>query len=72
MTWADLKEYVDFNRDFLNEVQAGRKAGKTVDDLAATWKLPARYAGYTAPAAARLKSNIQVVYDELNAADGAR
>ena len=65
MTMGDLKEYADFNRDFLMAVQEGKKAGKSVDDIASTWKIPAKYAGYTPPAAARLKSNVQVVFDEL-------
>jgi cyclase len=67
MTRADLKEYSDFNRDFLNEVRTAKNAGKTVDDVASTWKVPAKYAGYAAPMPARLKTNVQVVFDELNA-----
>ncbi|MGH9784002.1 MAG: MBL fold metallo-hydrolase [Terriglobia bacterium] len=67
MTWAELKEYSDFNRDFVNEVRAARAAGKTVDEVASTWKVPAKYAGYATPQPARLKSNVQVVFDELGA-----
>ena len=29
MTMADLAEYAEFNKDFMKEVQAGKKAGKT-------------------------------------------
>jgi cyclase len=65
MTMNDLKEYSDFNRDFLLAVQEGKKAGKSVDDIANSWKIPARYTGYAAPAPARLKSNVQVTFDEL-------
>jgi len=61
----DLKEYAEFNREFLMAVQAGKKAGKSVDDIASGWKMPAKYSSYTMPAAARLKSNVQVIYDEL-------
>jgi len=67
MTWADLKEYSDFNRDFLNDVRAAKKGGKTVDEVANTWKVPAKYTGYATPQPARLKANVQVVYDELSA-----
>jgi len=67
MTWADLKEYSDFNRDFLNDVRAAKKGGKTVDEVANTWKVPAKYTGYGTPQPARLKANVQVVYDELSA-----
>ena len=65
MTMSDLKEYADFNRDFLIAVQEGKKAGKSVDDIAGSWKVPAKYKGYATPAEARLKANVQVVYDEL-------
>ena len=65
MTMSDLKDYADFNRDFLMAVQEGKKAGKSVDDIANSWKIPARYTGYATPAETRLKSNVQVVYDEL-------
>ena len=42
LTMADLKEYIQFNRDFLADVQAAKKAGKSVDDVAKTWKIPAK------------------------------
>lgn len=64
MTMADLREYADFNKEFMRDVQAAKKAGKTVDEVAASWKIPAKYQGYAAPQAARLKANVQIVYDE--------
>ena len=69
MTMADLQEYAEFNKEFMRDVQAGKKAGKTVEQIAAEWKLPAKYKGYTDPAStpqqtARLKANVQIVYDE--------
>ncbi len=64
MTWADLKEYADFNRDFLVAAQAAKKAGRTVEEAATAWTMPAKYVGYAPPQAARLRSNVQVVYDE--------
>ena len=68
MTMADLAEYAQFNTDFKSAVQAAKKAGKTVDDVAASWKIPEKYKGYTAPTApaamTRLKANVQIVFDE--------
>jgi len=55
----------EFNRDFLAAVRGAKKAGKSVDDVANSWKMPAKYTGYAAPQPARLKSNVQVIYDEL-------
>ena len=68
MTRADLKEYAEFNRDFLNDVRAAKTAGKTVEEVASAWKIPAKYSGYANPAPDRLKNNVQIVFDELNAA----
>jgi glyoxylase-like metal-dependent hydrolase (beta-lactamase superfamily II) len=64
MTVADLKEYAAFNNDFAAAVQAAKKAGRTPDEVATTWRIPAKYTGYTEPAAARLRANVQVVWDE--------
>jgi cyclase len=47
-TWADLKEFADFNRDLVAWMQAGLKAGKTPEQLAAEWKVPEKYTGYSA------------------------
>ncbi len=65
MTWADLKEYIAFNREFLNDVRAAKQAGKSVADVAGTWKSPPKYKGYTAPQPDRLRDNVQVIYTEL-------
>jgi cyclase len=64
MTMADLAQYAQFNKEFLRDAQAAKKAGKTVDEAAASWKIPAKYTGYAAPQAARLKANIQIAFDE--------
>jgi cyclase len=64
MTIADVKEYADFNRAFVTDVQTAKKAGRTVDDVANSWKVPERFKGYAQPQVARLKTNVQVVWDE--------
>jgi glyoxylase-like metal-dependent hydrolase (beta-lactamase superfamily II) len=46
-TWADLKEFGDFNRDLVAWMEAGLKAGKTPEQLAAEWKVPEKYKGYS-------------------------
>jgi len=65
MTMADLTEYAQFNKDFLAAMREAKKAGKSVDEVAMNYKMPEKYKGYAPPAAARLKANVQVVYDEL-------
>jgi len=64
MTMADLKQYAEFNNEFAAAVQAAKKAGKTPDEVASTWKIPAKYTGYAEPQAARLRANVQIVWDE--------
>ena len=65
MTVADLREYSAFNGDFLNAVREAKTAGTSAEALAASWKVPEKYVGYSAPQATRLKSNIEVVLAEL-------
>ncbi len=65
MTMADLKEYIAFNREFLNDVKAAKNAGKSADEVAATWKIPAKYTGYAPADANRLKNNVRLAYTEL-------
>jgi glyoxylase-like metal-dependent hydrolase (beta-lactamase superfamily II) len=67
MTRADLLEYARFNRDFLDAVRAAKEAGRTVDDVASTWKIPAKYVGYAEPQPARLRNNVALAYQEVNA-----
>jgi glyoxylase-like metal-dependent hydrolase (beta-lactamase superfamily II) len=63
-TWSELKEYADYMGDFFTYTQAQMRAGKSVDAAAAGYQVPERFKGYTAPAA-RVKSDVQVIYDEL-------
>jgi glyoxylase-like metal-dependent hydrolase (beta-lactamase superfamily II) len=61
-TWDDLREYADFNRDFLVAVQEALKAGKSADEAAASLRLPGKYKDYGMD---RAKANIQAIYNEL-------
>jgi hypothetical protein len=64
MTPADVKTYAAFIREFVTTVQAAKRAGRSVDDVVATWKTPAAYAGYNAPQPARVKANAEVIFGE--------
>ncbi len=63
-TMADMKTQSEFVADFVKFVQDAKKAGKTVDDVVTTWKTPAKYAGYAAPQAARVKADADVIWGE--------
>jgi cyclase len=67
-TWADLKEFADFNQDFLTWAQGELKAGKTPAQAAEEWKVPAKYTGYSstvAPLFGGLPGRIQRLADEM-------
>ena len=63
MTWIDLHEYADFNRDFLAAVREAHAMGKTPEQAAATLRLPDRYRDYDIRHA---RANVDVIYAELN------
>jgi len=64
MTWPDLKEYADFNREFLADVKTAMQAGKSADDAASGWKIADKYKGYQVQPA-RVKANFEAIYGEL-------
>lgn len=59
-TNGDLKDYIQFIRGYVKDVQDAKRAGKTVDEVAGSWKPPA---GYTAQPA-RVRTNAQLIFDE--------
>ena len=66
LTMADVTEYAEFNRDFVAHVRAAKKAGRTMEQ-ALDWKVPERFLknGYTQPMPDALRSNVQVVWNEI-------
>jgi cyclase len=59
---AELKEYQQFMTDFVNAVREAQKAGKTVDEAAASIDLTAKYKDYKNE---RYRAAVQAIYDEL-------
>lgn len=62
MTLADLQEYADFNREFVNAVKTAHGAGKSEADALGTLTLPDRFRAYGMTHA---KANIAILYREL-------
>src|SRR4029453_8303709 len=65
-TWNDLKEYANFTKDFVAYAEASMKAGKTVDQAAADYKVAPIYKGYVVTIAEGFvtpKGNLQMAYD---------
>jgi glyoxylase-like metal-dependent hydrolase (beta-lactamase superfamily II) len=70
LAWADLKQYADFNSDFLTWVRSEIKAGKTPEQAAAEYKVPDKYPGYTAnlpPFFGGMPGYLKGMYTELGA-----
>ena len=65
MNMTELMEYATFNREFAATVREGKKAGKSVEEMAKSWTQPAKFTGYAEPQPARVTSNIQVISDEI-------
>lgn len=68
MTPSDLEMYAEFNKDFVKWAREQQKAGKTVDQAAAEYKVPEKFAsaGFTGnvnPLFGGVKAMIQQVYD---------
>ncbi len=66
MPVAELREYGEFIREWVAYVQAGKKAGRTLDEVVSAWKIPERFKGYTQPqpGLGNWRPNAQVIWDE--------
>ena len=68
LTWNELREYAEFNRDFVAWARAQIKAGKSADQAAAEYSVPAKYKGYSISANPQFgdaSGNMEIVYKEL-------
>jgi cyclase len=66
MTFADLKDYTALNREFYADARAAKKAGKSIEEMVASWKIPTKYSLFAPPDAARLRNNLTLAYAELD------
>ena len=65
MTMNDLREYADFSREFVTDVLAQKKAGRSAPEVVKSWTAPAKYATYQV-ARDMLFSNVMLIYQETN------
>jgi cyclase len=66
-TRADLREFIQYVRDFVKTAQDGKRSGKSVDEVAKAWKTPAKYVGYEAmPIPVRVRANVDLIFKETN------
>lgn len=76
LTMHDLKTYGEFIGEFVQTVQAAKKAGKTIDDVVNSWTVSERFLkeGYRTPEehekltrqpmSARVRANAEVIWSE--------
>lgn len=67
-TWNDLREFRDFNADFVAYAERSLKAGKSVEQAVKEYTVPPRFKGYIAnvnPAFGGPKPNLEIAYKEL-------
>ena len=67
MTPNDLREFAAFIRDFVGAVEQGKKAGRSVEEIAAGWTVKPTFTGYTPPTpqqAMRVRSNVELAFKE--------
>ena len=62
MGWTSFVEFGDFIQELVSGIQQAKKAGRTVDEVAAELKLPEKYKDY---AMRNLKANATTIYGEL-------
>ena len=68
LKWAELKEYAEFTKDFVEWGKKQMKAGKTVDQAAPEYKVPAKFVGYVPianPQWGGPRPNLEILYKEL-------
>ena len=66
-TRAELREFMQYVRDFVKTAQDGKRSGKSVDEVAQAWKTPAKYVGYEAmPVPVRVRANVDLIFKETN------
>jgi cyclase len=74
LTMADLKTFTEFIDSFVETVKSGKNAGRTLDDVVSSWKVPSRFleAGYAQTSSAandqnasRMRQNADFIWKEL-------
>lgn len=60
-----MKPFAAFVGEFVATVQAGKKTGKTADQVAKEWATPAKYTGFSAaPPFERVRAYVEVIFNE--------
>jgi glyoxylase-like metal-dependent hydrolase (beta-lactamase superfamily II) len=64
-TPADMAQFADFVSEFVAFVQAGKKAGKSAEQVAREWSTPAKFTGFVAaPPIERVTAYVNVIFAE--------
>jgi glyoxylase-like metal-dependent hydrolase (beta-lactamase superfamily II) len=67
LTLDDLRIFGEFIREFVEAVQAAKKAGRTIDEFVKTWTIPERFVkqGYASTEHLRsIRADVEVIWNE--------
>ena len=64
LTWNDFLQFSALTKEFYAWARQQKAAGKTVEQAAMEYRIPERYAGFTAPNPMFMQRILQVVYSE--------
>ena len=62
VTWNDFVNFSGFYNDVVMKTQQGKAAGRSVDEIVASYSVPGRYSDFSAPEGS-LRATVQYVFD---------
>jgi glyoxylase-like metal-dependent hydrolase (beta-lactamase superfamily II) len=62
LPWGDFVKYGGFYNDLVMKAQQGKAAGRSVDDVVSSYRVPSEYSNYAAPED-RVRTTVQYLFD---------
>ncbi|MDA1092354.1 MAG: MBL fold metallo-hydrolase [Acidobacteria bacterium] len=62
LAWSDFVNYSGFYNDLVMQTQAGKAAGRTVDEVVSSYRVPSQFSGNAAPPD-RVRATVQYLFD---------
>ncbi|MEE2966067.1 MAG: MBL fold metallo-hydrolase [Acidobacteriota bacterium] len=62
LPWNDFVKYEGFYNDLVMKAQQGKAAGRSVDDVVSSYRVPSEYSNYAAPED-RVRATVQYLFD---------
>jgi cyclase len=62
LAWSDFVNYSGFYNDLVMQAQTGKTAGRSVDEVVSSYRVPSQYSGNAAPPD-RVRATVQYLFD---------